>query len=373
MKVGILGGGQLGRMLALEGIPLGGEFRFLEPAEDPPAAPTGRVIQAAYDDPEALDAFAGGADVVTYEFENVPVDSARRLGERVQVLPPPAALQMAQDRLVEKKGFEALGIPTPDFHPIDGVTHVDSALAAVGLPAVLKTRRFGYDGKGQSVVNTEVEARQFVEASEGPLIAEAFVSFDRELSIIAVAGQNGDQLFYPITENHHSGGILRVSYAPAEAVAPALQRKAEDIAGALIEHLGYVGVLAVELFQVGQELMANEIAPRVHNSGHWTLDGAQVSQFENHIRAVTGLPLGDVSALGPSAMVNLIGTLPDTAAVVAVPGARLHLYGKSPRPGRKLGHVNVLGDDWTQVLDRVAQLQAAMPQGVSLPAPLGGR
>ena len=366
MRVGILGGGQLARMLALEGIPLGHRFTFLEPSPHPPAAPLGTVVSAAYDDPAGLAEIAAATDVVTYEFENVPATSAAYLAARLPVLPAPAALAATQDRLAEKRLFRELDIPTAPFHRIDAPGDVDAALAVTGLPAVLKTRRFGYDGKGQAVAHTAAEAAAAV-AWLGPgLIAEAFVDFEEELSIIAVGGGdagggNGTRVFYPLTENHHRDGILRVSYAPAHGVSRELQARAEGLAARVMDHLGYVGVLAIELFQVGDDLLANEMAPRVHNSGHWTLDGATASQFENHIRAVTGLPLAAPRVPGPAAMVNIIGEPPDPAAVAALPLAHLHLYDKSPRPGRKLGHVNITGRDTSEVAEGIARVCRVLP------------
>ncbi len=362
MRVGVLGGGQLARMLALEGIPLGHRFTFLEPAPDPPAGALGRVVDTAYDDPAGLARIAAASDVVTYEFENVPASSAAYLAARLPVLPPPPALEATQDRLVEKRLFRELAIPTAPFHRVDTPDDLEAALVTTGLPAVLKTRRFGYDGKGQAGVHGAEDAATAL-ASLGPgLIAEAFVDFTRELSIIAVGGGDGGPVFYPLTENHHRDGILRVSHGPAPGVTPELQARAEGLATGVMDRLGYVGVLAIELFQVGDDLLANEMAPRVHNSGHWTLDGATVSQFENHIRAVTGLPLAPPRVPGPAAMVNIIGELPDPAAITALPFAHLHLYDKAPRPGRKLGHVNITGRDADEVAEGVARICAALPR-----------
>ena len=290
MKVAVLGGGQLGRMLALEGIPLGHRFIFLEPAPDPPASALGTVIAAPYDDPGALARIAEAADVVTYEFENVPAGSAAWLAERLPVLPPPRALGATQDRLAEKQMFQRLGIDTAPFHRLDTPADLDAALAATGLPAVIKTRRFGYDGKGQRVARSPAEAAAALDTLGPALIAERFIHFERELSILAVRGRDGHRVSYPLTENRHRGGILRASYAPAPGASPALQTAAEELARRIMEALEYVGVLAVELFEAQGRLLANEMAPRVHNSGHWTLNGADTSQFENHIRAITGLP-----------------------------------------------------------------------------------
>ena len=371
MRVGVLGGGQLGRMLALEGIPLGHCFTFLEPSPDPPACGLGAVVAAPYDDPDGLARIAAAADVVTYEFENVPAESAAYLAARLPALPPPAALQVSQDRLAEKTMFRELGIPTPAFHPINGVDCLDAALAVTDLPAVIKTRRLGYDGKGQAVARTVDEAVAAVGRLGSGLIAERFVPFERELSILAVRGRDGSRAFYPLTENHHREGILRVSYAPAPDLTSSLQAEGEILATRVLERLGYVGVLAIELFQADGRLLANEMAPRVHNSGHWTLDGAGTSQFENHIRAVTGLPLAHPRVPGPAAMINVIGKLPDLNAVAAVPGAHLHLYDKAPRPGRKLGHVNVTGDDEVAVMRTLERVWALLPGAGELPRPTG--
>lgn len=361
MRVAVLGGGQLGRMLALEGIPLGHRFTFLEPSPDPPAGALGTVIAAPYDDQDALARIAEGADVVTYEFENVPAASAAYLADRLPVLPPPQALGATQDRLAEKQMFKDLGIPTAPFHRLGAPDDVDAALAATGLPTVVKTRRFGYDGKGQVVARSRAEAAAAV-ATLGPgLIAERFIRFERELSILAVRGRDGRRVFYPLTENHHRDGILRASYAPAPAVTPALQAAAEALAGRVMDELDYVGVLAIELFEADGRLLANEMAPRVHNSGHWTLDGADASQFENHIRAVTGLPLAPPRVPSPAAMLNIIAELPDTAAVAEVPGAHLHLYDKAPLPGRKLGHVNITGPDQAAVRSSCERVWDLLP------------
>lgn len=347
MRIGVLGGGQLARMMALEGIPLGCRFAFLEPAADPPAAVAGDVVRSPYDDPAGLARLADACDVATFEFENVPAPSAAFLQSRLPVLPPPAALEASQDRLAEKHLFRQVAIRTAPFHPVNAPGDLDAALEITGLPVVIKTRRMGYDGKGQAMAETAAAAARAV-AKLGPadLIAEGFVRFQRELSIIAAAGRDGSRVFYPLTENHHRNGILRFSRAPAPDLAPALQTDAEALVGRLLDRLGYVGVLAVELFQTDDGFLANEMAPRVHNSGHWTLDGAAASQFENHVRAVAGLPLADPQPMATaSAMINLIGAVPAVEALAAVPGLRLHLYGKSPRPGRKLGHVNVAGSD----------------------------
>jgi len=333
--VACIGGGQLGRMLGLAGLPLGLHFRFLDPSPDAPAREVGSLVVGAFDDPAALVRLAEGADVVTYEFENVPVDAARPLAP----LPPARALELGQDRLVEKELFRRLGIPTARFGSLD----------ETGVPALVKSRRLGYDGKGQR----RLDAPGDVGDDE---LAEENVSFSRELSIVAVRGRDGETRFWPLAENVHRDGILRLSRAPAER-AP--QVDAERRATRLLDELGYVGVLALELFEAGDRLLANEYAPRVHNTGHWTIDGAVTSQFENHLRAIVGLPLGSTEALAPSVMINLIGGTPSPERLLRLPGAHLHLYGKEPRTGRKLGHVTLVGASDDTVAEAVDLVEAA--------------
>lgn len=340
MIVGILGGGQLARMLALAGLPLGIRCRVLDPASDACAAAVAEHIEAPYDDPSALDRLADGADVVTFEFENVPAAAAERLATRVAVRPRPAALAVSQDRLAEKRLFADLYVPTPRWHPVDELEDVSRALAAVGTPAVLKTRRLGYDGHGQRVVHTTTEARTaWDELGAVPLLAERHVAFTRELSLLAVRGLDGTMAAWPLAQNRHEDGILRRTTAPAPD-ARHLQGRAETLGRRIVERLDHVGVLALELFEEADGgLLANEIAPRVHNSGHWTIEGAATSQFENHLRAVLGLPLGSTSARGDWVMDNLLGTPPPLADLLRHPGTHVHLYGKRPRAGRKVGHV----------------------------------
>ncbi|MET0791874.1 MAG: 5-(carboxyamino)imidazole ribonucleotide synthase [Polyangiaceae bacterium] len=358
MRVGVLGAGQLGRMLALAGVPLGCEFVFVDPTPASPAAALGEQIVCDYGDPSALAALAD-CDVVSYEFESVPVQAAEAIAARVLVYPPPLALRVAQDRLQEKTCFRELGIQTAPFVAVDSEADLARAIGVVGLPAVLKTRRLGYDGKGQFVLKRAEDVSAAWSAVGGaPSILEGFVRFQRELSLIAVRARDGQTAFYPLGENQHERGILRKTVAPAPAWSPELQHAAEGYAQLILERLNYVGVLAVELFQVADTLVVNEIAPRVHNSGHYTIEGSRTSQFENHLRAILGLPLGDTASLAPSCMLNLVGALPSSAAVLAVPDAHLHLYGKSPRPGRKVGHITVRGKDATELAERVAQLQA---------------
>ena len=362
MKVGVLGGGQLGWMLARAGDPLGIRCRFLDPSREAPAGRAGELVVGAYDDPAALDRFADGLTRITYEFENVPVGSAHRLAERVRVLPSPRALEVSQDRVSEKRFLESMGIPVPAWRSVASRAELDRAVAELGCPAVLKTRRLGYDGKGQHVIQAPADIQlAWARLGEAPLVLESFVRFHRELSILAVRGQDGATAFYPLVENLHAGGTLRRSLAPAADVSAALQAEADEHARRVLETLGYVGVLAIELFQIGDQLLANEMAPRVHNSGHWTIEGSETSQFENHLRAVAGFPLGGTAARGTSAMLNLIGALPDTAAVLAIPGAHLHLYGKAPRPGRKLGHVTIRAESQAELDRGRARLERMIP------------
>ena len=359
--VGILGGGQLGRMLALAGYPLGLRFVFLDPSPDSPAGHLGELRVAPYDDEAALDDLAARCGVVTYEFESVPVAPARRLEASVPVYPPPNALEVAQDRLHEKAFFERLAIPTARFAPVATKGELAAAAASLGLPAILKTRRFGYDGKGQATLRSLSDVDAAWAAVDGaPSILERFVDFQRELSILTVRGLDGAAASYALVENHHQGGILRTSFAPAPDVDAALQARAAEYAEMVTRALDYVGILAIEFFEADGVLMANEMAPRVHNSGHWTIEGAEVSQFENHLRAIMGLPLGSTANVGVSAMLNVIGTLPDPAPILAVVGAHLHLYGKEPAPGRKLGHVTVRADSREELAPRVAAVRAAL-------------
>jgi 5-(carboxyamino)imidazole ribonucleotide synthase len=359
MTVGVLGGGQLGRMLALAGYPLGLRFRFLDVSARAPAGQLAELHAGDYEDVDVLDRFAEGLDVVTYEFENVPVTSARLLAGRLPVYPPPRALEAAQDRLAEKTFFQRLDIPTPPFLAVDSEESFRAALRLIGLPAVLKTRRLGYDGKGQIVLRQPKEAEYAWRVlGDVPQILEGFVPFQRELSVLAVRGRGGELAFYPLVENHHREGMLRLSLAPAPGLAAGLQGQAEDCARRVLHALDYVGVLAIEFFEVGGRLLANEMAPRVHNSGHWTIEGAETSQFENHLRAVLGLSLGSTAAVGHAAMVNLIGSTPSAEGVLRLPRAHLHLYGKSPAAGRKLGHVTVVEREESAVRARLEELRA---------------
>ena len=343
MRIGIVGGGQLGLMLGEAAAELGMTCTFVDPSDAPPAASAGAVIKAAFDDAAALEKLAAENDVITYEFENVPVDALEALDTTTPLYPPPAALRSAQDRRVEKDQFVELGIPVPGYHVIDSRDDLDDAVDELGLPLVIKTRRFGYDGKGQFVIR---EAGDVTEAWEtlgsAPLIAEAWVPFDYEVSIIGARTPGGDIVTWPLSRNLHRGGILRV--AQSDAADGDLYERASDYVGRLLDHLDYVGVLTLELFVVGDELLANEFAPRVHNSGHWTIEGSETSQFANHILAITGRPLESTATVDWPGMVNIIGEFPDGMRSLDDSRLYLHDYGKAPREGRKLAHVTCVAE-----------------------------
>src|SRR5258708_4306006 len=329
-------------MLGLAGIPLGLSFTFLDPSPEAPAAAVGNLVVGGLDDVDAARRAARGATVVTYEWEGVPADTARALQGEAPVLPLPRALEVSQDRLVEKNTFRSLGIATAPYRAVDDRASLDTAIGELGMPAVLKTRRGGYDGKGQAVLRSAHDADAAWAQLGGVLvISGGFIAFSRGLSIIGARGADGEVVCWPAAENQHVDGILHITRAPAPGLGDALQVQAEACIRPLLDSLDYVGVGCVELFELDGKLLANEMAPRVHNSGHWTIEGAVTSQFENHLRAVCGFPLGSTATLGHSAMLNLIGETPALADVLAIPDAHLHLYGKSPRPGRKLGHVTV--------------------------------
>ena len=353
--VGILGGGQLARMMALAGAPLGLRFLVMDTAADACAGQFAPMVVGDYTDHDALAEFASRIDVATFDFENVPAASAAWLADKVPVFPNPRALAMAQDRMAEKTLFRALGIPVPDFADVPDRAALDAAVASLGTPCILKTRRLGYDGKGQYRIRAAADVEPAwsalgAQANGVGLILEAFVPFERELSVVAVRGRDGEFRAWPLTQNWHVDGVLSASLAPAH-VEPALQRQALEHARALAEAMDYVGVFALELFCRDGELLANEIAPRVHNSGHWTIEGSETSQFQNHLRAVLGLPLGDTRMVGHACMLNWVGELPDASALLQQAGGHWHDYGKSPRPGRKVGHA-VLREDSAQALAR---------------------
>jgi 5-(carboxyamino)imidazole ribonucleotide synthase len=362
--VGILGGGQLARMLALSGAPLGLRFLVLDTVSDACAAQFVPSLQADYRDEHALAEFAAQVDVATFDFENVPAESARWLSERIPVFPSPRALSVAQDRLAEKSLFRELGIGVPEFADIPSRAELDAAIARLGTPAILKTRRLGYDGKGQFRIRSgaDVDAAWDALGAQAPsvgLILEAFVPFERELSVVAARGRDGELRTWPLTENWHEHGVLAASLAPA-SVDAALAEQAVSCARRVAEALDYVGVFALELFLRDGRLLANEMAPRVHNSGHWSIEGAETSQFENHLRAVLGLPLGSTRMLGHACMLNWIGELPSPTPVLAEPCGHWHDYGKSARPGRKVGHATFRADTPAELAAALARAGEAL-------------
>lgn len=363
--VGILGGGQLARMLALAAAPLGIRTLAVDGAADACAGQVSGLVVAAWDDEAALAEFARQVDVVTFDFENVPAATAERLAGLVDVFPNPRALAVAQDRLSEKTLFRESGLNTPEFAVVDTRDDLVAAVGRIGLPAILKTRRLGYDGKGQFRLKAPADidaawAALGDAASRHGLILEAFVPFDRELSVVAVRGRDGAFRTWPLTRNWHVDGVLSLSLAPAPGTSDALEHEAVAHARAIAERLDYVGVFALELFVQGNELLGNEMAPRVHNSGHWTIEGAHTSQFENHIRAVLGLPLGDTGVRGASAMLNWIGEMPDPAPVLSAVDGHWHDYGKEARPGRKVGHATICATDAGSLRAKLVEVGAAL-------------
>ncbi len=354
MKIGILGAGQLARMIALAGYPLGLEFVFLDPSDEACANSLGHHLHGDYDDPRLLAELADLADVVTYEFENVPADVAEFLASHTQVHPAPKALAVAQDRLIEKAFFRDINIPTAPYAPVNSFADLELAISHIGYPAILKSCTMGYDGKGQSLIKSADDLASAWQVLAGaPAVLEGFVPFNREVSIIAARSVSGAIVFYPLSENTHKDGILRIAKCIDNDMA---QTQAQDYVTRLLEALDYVGVLALELFDVNGQLIANEFAPRVHNSGHWTIEGAETSQFENHIRAILDLPLGSTTAVGKAAMVNFIGNVSSTAEILAIPNTHLHLYDKAPRNGRKVAHATVRAETTAELDKLVKQL-----------------
>jgi len=368
LHIGVIGGGQLGQMLGLAGVAMGHRFTFLDPGYEPPAASVGRHIQAELDDSEALERLSVECDVVTLEFENVPLASAELVARRNCLMPGPQALAVAQDRLEEKQFFEGLGLGLAPWVQVDSVNDIVQGIRHLGAPAILKTRRMGYDGKGQVRLadsshaaheggpGNPGEAASAWEAIDGaPAVLEKMVDFEREVSIVAARSRTGEICFYPLATNLHRAGIL---WETTVGTGDPLQSAAEEAARLVLEKIDYIGVLAIEFFVQDGRLLVNEMAPRVHNSGHWSLGGARTSQFENHIRAILGWPLGDPSPAGWAAMLNLVGSLPDARAVLAVPGVSWHDYGKVPRPRRKLGHLTVTAAEPGELESRLDRLKS---------------
>jgi 5-(carboxyamino)imidazole ribonucleotide synthase len=354
--VAILGGGQLGRMLAQAGQRLGVACRLLDPD---PAAPAGAVaptITAAWDDARALSRLVAGATVATWEVEHVPLATVRRLAGQVPVFPPPACLEAVQDRACQKQLLDQLGIATAPWAAPQSLEDLPAAVDRLGLPSVIKTRRGGYDGRGQAVLRRTGEAAEAWRRFGGhDLIVEGFIPFDDECSLVSVRAQDGSIRHWPLVENRHSDGVLATTLAPHPHWSAGLQEQAEQAMSRIMARLDYVGVMAVEFFRCDGRLLVNELAPRVHNSGHWTMDGADCSQFENHLRALLGWPLGGTGSRGHAAMVNCLGSVPD-ARCIRLPGVHRHDYGKIPRPGRKVGHLNIIGRDEVERDGRLADL-----------------
>jgi len=358
--VGILGGGQLARMLALAGHPLGLRMRVFDPSPDAPAAAVAEHICAAWDDKAAINRFCDGLDVATLETESLPVATAREVAGRVPMHPSPRALAATRDRLGEKALAHSLGIATAAFARVDSAKCMATALAKVGMPAVFKHRTLGYDGRGQAVVRSRAEAVDaWQRGGRRPSIVEKLVRFEREVSLVAVRSRRNEVAFYPLAENQHEDGILRSTIAPAPNVSPSMASQAQQAALAVLEALDYVGVITLEFFEKDGQLLLNEIAPRVHNSGHWSIEGAVTSQFENHMRAVTGLPLGATSPRGWCLLRNILGSVPDAGRVLSIPDTHLHLYGKEPRHGRKLGHVTTRVESFAAMGERIVALREA--------------
>jgi 5-(carboxyamino)imidazole ribonucleotide synthase len=343
VTIGVVGGGQLGAMLALAGYPLGLDFLFLDPSRATPAGRIAPVLTGEFGDRALLRQLAERSEVISFDWENVSVEALRAATRktRTRIAPPLNALAAAQDRLSEKRTFERLAIPTTHFAPVHSRAMLERAIARIGLPGVLKTRRLGYDGKGQCVLRStrDIDAA-WERLGDAPLLYEQFVPFDYEVSMIGVRARTGATAMYPLNRNYHVDGMLRMTLAPW--AAPRLERAAAAHLRGLLEAFRYVGVLALEFFVHRGRLIANEMAPRVHNSGHWTIEGAVTSQFENHVRAISGLPLGSARARGHAAMINLIGQMPARATLLAEAGLHLHEYGKEPRAGRKLGHCTLV-------------------------------
>ena len=366
MTVGIVGAGQLGRMMALAGYPLGLDFLFLDPAEAPPAAALAPVLRSEFTNVDSLAALAARCGVVTIDWENVSVEALRALGRNTRVSPPPAAIAAAQDRVSEKRLFEKLGIRTTRWCAVGSRRQLAAAARHIGLPGVLKTRRMGYDGKGQMVVRTAADLdRAWGELGQAPLLYEELVPFDLEVSVIGVRSRSGESRVYPLNHNVHCGGILRVTRAPYGNARLALLASRQ--VRTVMEHFRYVGVLTIEFFVRKGQLVANEMAPRVHNSGHWTIEGAVTSQFENHLRAIVGLPLGDTRAVGHSAMINLIGDMPERSRLLGHEGLHLHDYAKLPRPGRKLGHLTIVDRNLSRRDRRARRLLAELAPEIHIP------
>lgn len=355
MKLGVIGGGQLGRMMALAATPLEVRFTFLDPSEDACAGDTGQLVLAAYNDAEGIKQLISQVDRVTFEFESVPAETVSLIASNLPVYPSAESLAITRDRWTEKNLFKSLSIETAPVARIDNQKQLEEAAKQFGLPAIVKTRTLGYDGKGQKLLKQPSDLKDtFAQLGEVPLIFEGFIEFDAEVSCIAARSVSGETRIYPLVENQHIQGML---YRSEPLASHPLQQKAKEYAKRIMDHLDYVGVLTIEFFVKGDQLIANEIAPRVHNSGHWTIEGSRCSQFENHVRAISDMPLGDTSLTGHCSMYNLIGNKPDTIKLLSLPGCHVHLYRKAPRPGRKIGHVTLTATTADQLKQLEKQIE----------------
>lgn len=362
-RIGVLGAGQLGRMMAIAGYPLGQKFGFYGTSDDEPSALLGHMYKQS-DGEDSLAQLVEFSDVITYESENTCIEQVREIAKTTPVYPAEKSLFMAQHRGREKGLFDQLSIPCAPYQVVDSLESLKIAVEEIGLPAVLKTTTEGYDGKGQFVLKEMSHIGQaWSEIGGRELVLEGFIDFQRELSIVAVRNNNNEHVYYPLVQNVHHEGILRYTIAPAREISAEVQMQAEKFMQDLLDELDHVGVLTLELFETVNGLVANEMAPRVHNSGHWTIEGAYTSQFENHVRAISGLPLGDTSPRQPlAAMINIIGETGPVEKVLAMPNAFLHLYDKEERVGRKLGHINVLAVDEDSLYKYIQELSAFLPK-----------
>lgn len=356
MRVGVVGGGQLARMLALAAHPLDIRVSALCASRADPACAAADAVRATEDVVGGLRELARMSDVLTFESENVDVGALRDACQAIPCHPSLDALALVQDRLLQKRHIASLGLPLARFESVDTREDLLRAVEVVGAPAILKTRRGGYDGRGQCTIRDGDDVEAAWAAFGGrPLVLEEFVEFDRELALVSVRGRDGEIRFYPLVENLHAAGVLRATRAPACRIPHQLGQRAREQARVLLESLDYVGVLTIELFERDGETWINELAPRVHNSGHWTIEGASTSQFESHLRAICGFPLGTTDARGHSVMINLLGSLPARESLLALDGVRVHLYSKSPAAGRKLGHITICGDEQDALAARIRE------------------
>jgi len=363
MKIGILGAGQLGRMMAISGYPLNHQFGFSGNSHDEPSALLGHMF-ALEDNTDSIESLVAFADVITYESENTDVEVVKQINKYIPVYPGEKSLFTTQHRGREKTLFDQLGIPCAPYQMVNSLSDLENAVTKIGLPAILKTATEGYDGKGQFLIHSEDQIGDAWDSMNNvESILEGFVNFKRELSLIAVRDTNNDHKYYPLVENTHHDGILRLTIAPAQNISPEVQKTAEHYMQTLLDEMNHVGVLTIELFETENGLVVNEMAPRVHNSGHWSIEGANTSQFENHVRAISGQPLGDTTpAHTLSAMINIIGEFGPTDIALKMPNAHLHLYDKSERDNRKLGHINITANTQTELENSIKQLKDFLPK-----------